>query len=363
MKQYLNLLQAIKDKGTLKTPARENMPSTVSLFGHQLRHDLSEGFPLLTTKKLSFKNIVTELLWFLRGDTNVKYLIDNGCNIWNEDAYNYYKKITGDEDFVTFERFVDDIKSNPISHLKHIKYRNYTLGDCGFQYGKVWRDWGESPNIFDETRDFVQAGVSGVDQIEKLINGLKNNPQSRRHIVTAVDPSNETNLALYWCHSMFQFNCRPLTFFERVALMYKPDAISTSGDLSLVEESLDEANIPKYYLDCQMYQRSADVFLGVPYNIASYALLTHIIAQMVNMIPGEYIHTFGDVHIYDNHMDQVDEQLNRKPKKLPKLVLPDFSHSIGSFDTKIEHVVPSDFDLENYEAHPRIKGKLSTGLK
>lgn len=344
MKQYLNLLNSVKDKGTLKPAARENMPGTTSLFGHQIRHDLQTGFPLLTTKKLSFKNITVELLWFLRGDTNVKYLIDNGCNIWNEDAYNYYKKVTRDKEFVTFERFIEDIKSNPLSHLKHIKYPNYTLGDCGYQYGKLWRDW------------------DGKDQISDIINGLKSSPMSRRHVLTAWNPTTLDEMALNACHALVQFNCRPLTLSEREDLYHK------TGN------HYDKEGIPKYYLDCQMYQRSADVFLGVPYNIASYALLTHIFAKICNMIPGDYVHSFGDVHIYDNHMDQVNEQLNREPKKLPILRVNDefwltesgecgVGKLISNIDALIKSFEIDDFQVENYNPDTRIKAKLSTGLK
>lgn len=377
MKQYLKLIEKIKNKGTLKLAAREGMPNTQSLFGYQFRHDLSEGFPLLTTKKINFKHIVVELLWFLRGNTNIKYLIDNGCNIWNEDAYNYYKKVTSNinlEDEV-LDILIEDISESRMrlftykEFVEYIKYsaslpncREYTLGDCGIQYGKLWRNLKGVDGKGD---------ITSTDQIKDLIEGLKKSPLSRRHIIDAWNPSTLNDMALNACHCLVQFNCRPLTFWERVNLMYKPNAISTSGDLSLVEEELNEANIPKYFLDCQMYQRSADVFLGVPYNIASYALLIHIIAKITNMVPGEYIHTFGDVHIYDNHETAIEIQLKREPSSLPNLLMKDEFHYITDKDlcgdvdlnTIINEMSIDWFTLKNYNPQSRIKAKLSTGLK
>jgi thymidylate synthase len=316
MKQYLELLKAIRERGTHKPAAREGMPGSTSLFGYQLRHNLADGFPLLTTKRVSFKNIVTELIWFLNGNTDIKYLVDRGCNIWNEDAYNYYLKqvkallpITAYDKAglvktvpLTFEEFIEVIKGDKVRSVKSI-----LLGDCGYQYGKTWRDF------------------NGVDQITRVISSLKNNPESRRHIVTAIDPSNDEKLALYWCHSMFQFNCRP------------------------IEEG--------YALDIQVYQRSADVFLGVPYNIASYALLVEVMAKLVGMVPGELIHTFGDVHIYDNHQEGVEEQLSREPKGLPRLIINE------DIPGDLKGIDPNGFELEGYEPYPGIKGKLSTGLR
>ncbi len=386
MKQYLDLLKAIKERGTIKPGARDNMPYTTSLFGYQFRHNLSEGFPLLTTKEISFNNIVTELLWFLKGETNIKYLVDKGCNIWNEDAYNYYCKIAskneGDkynpimvpvnsktgERFIpiefadsysmyTFEEFIKRIKDTPVSMGSGISYlpwctygedrEKYLLGDCGHQYGKVWRNF------------------NGVDQIKNLIEGLKDNPQSRRHIVTAIDPEHDQDLALYWCHAMFQFNCRPMTTLQMENWWLNRYPESYIDNIRLVKE------VPKYYLDCQLYQRSADVFLGVPYNLASYALLTEIIASMVNMVPGNFVHTFGDVHIYSNHREQVEEQLTREPRGLPILIFQDEFHYIveayrkgGIAIEEFLRLLRGDmFKAICYKPHARIKGKLSTGLK
>lgn len=386
MEQYLQLLKTIKEKGTYKPAARENMPGTKSLFGYQFRHNLANGFPLLTTKKINFKHIVVELIWFLRGDTNIKYLVDNGVNIWNEDAYNYYCKILDKKnidhrsdnpkhskwDFEGFVNFIKSVKDPGI-----VSFDEYKTGDCGFQYGKVWRSWETNKERLGDN------GFYTVDQITNLIYGLKNSPEGRRHIVTAWDPAHDKDLALTWCHAMFQFNCRPLTLKERedIAERYfleKGDRKEIQSirekegiDFDQIETChifLDEEKIPKYYLDCQMYQRSADVFLGVPYNIASYALLTHIIAKMCNMIPGEYIHTFGDVHIYDNHKDAVEEQLSRTPTELPKLIFDGMTDEVFQYtdiDVFLKFVENESerFQLIDYTPQPAIKAELSTGMK
>jgi thymidylate synthase len=390
MKQYLDLLQTIKDKGVHKPAARENMPGTTSRFGHQFRCDLREGFPILTTKKVSFKNIVVELLWFLKGDTNIKFLVDNGCNIWNEDAYNYYCKLAekntdsswnsiykkvgkmiqdDDTEFLSmlnFEEFVNIIKTNTKDQLQdRYSCNGYTLGDCGYQYGKVWRDWtNNEPTLYPHTEP-------NIDQIKTVIKSLKKTPDSRRHIITAVDPAHDSDLALYWCHAMFQFNCRPLTLEQKIHWVMKNRDIELEN-LAITEEALSNRT-PQYFLDCQLYQRSADSFLGVPYNIASYALLTEIIARICDMIPGEFVHTFGDVHIYDNHQDAVKEQLSREPKDLPKLLMrDDFHYLCDLFNEKdsditvdkfMDELVLGMFKLNGYDPHPAIKAELSTGMK
>lgn len=379
MKQYLDLLQDILDTGTPKPPARENMPGSISLFGPQIEMNLASGFPLLTTKKINFNHISTELLWFLRGDTNIKYLIDNGCNIWNEDAYQYYtnlmKKCFPNQphlihDFDTF--LVYTVNTIPCTNLRDADYK---YGDCGFQYGKVWRKWAYG--------DYIGGGKHAfkVDQIKNVINSLKKNPESRRHIVTAIDPAHDNDLALYWCHCMFQFNCRPMSIEDRNLWFHiNLNGRNPSGKRDWKEHELDQQHIPKYYLDCKMYQRSADVLLGVPYNIASYALLTHFIAKICNMVPGKYIHSFGDVHIYDNHIDAVNMQLTRTPGELPKLKFSEYLNiqidkfngdnvgvnDYGYFnhlDNFIGSLSPADFTVEDYNPQERIKAKLSTGLK
>ncbi|MBN8190660.1 thymidylate synthase [Bacillus sp. NTK074B] len=263
MKQYLDLCKHVLEKGTKKEDRTGT--GTISTFGYQMRFDLQEGFPLVTTKKLHVKSIIHELLWFLKGDTNVAYLKDNGVRIWNEWA---------DE-----------------------------KGELGPVYGHQWRSW---------------SGGNGetIDQISNLIDTIKHNPDSRRMIVSAWNVADVNHMALPPCHCLFQF--------------YVSD-----GKLS-----------------CQLYQRSADVFLGVPFNIASYALLTMMVAQACDLEAGEFVHTFGDVHIYQNHLDQVKLQLSREPKALPALTINPEVKDIFGFSFE-------DFKLEGYDPHPHIKGAVS----
>jgi len=375
MQQYLKLINTILASGTVKPAARENMPSTVSLFGYQFRHNLADGFPLLTTKKMYWKGVIVELLWFLRGDINIHYLVSNGVNIWNEDAFQYYLKKckqVGIVETLSFEAFIEVIKKGDLETVsRNFNDSNYKYGDCGHQYGKVWRDFGT-----DETG--MQFG-KGVDQIKKLIEGLRKNPESRRHIVTAWDPTHDQDLALTWCHALFQLNCRPMTTLDRAhyavdnAIMHRNELMNDSEETGLtLIEHLDHFNVPKYHLDCQLYQRSADVFLGVPFNIASYALLTEILAKMCNMVPGTFIHSFGDVHCYSNHLEAIEEQVSRTPTALPKLKLKGWVDGADKdiwqtydLDTLLSLLV-SNLDLielQNYNPQPPIKAELSTGLK
>ena len=268
MKQYLDLMRHVRDNGTKKEDRTGT--GTASVFGHQMRFDLSDGFPMVTTKKCHLKSIVHELLWFLSGDTNIKYLQENGVRIWNEWA---------DED-----------------------------GNLGPVYGYQWRNW---PQV---GKDGCNGGH--IDQITQIIDQIKNNPDSRRIIVSAWNVGEIENMALPPCHMMFQF--------------YVAD-----GKLS-----------------CQLYQRSADIFLGVPFNIASYALLTMMVAQVCDLAPGDFVHTLGDAHLYSNHMEQVEEQLSRKPFPLPVMKINPDVQSI--FDYKFE-----DFELVGYEAHPHIKAVVA----
>lgn len=401
MKQYHDLLQLILDKGTWKDAARENMPRTKALFGHQMRFDLSKGFPMVNTKNVSFKNIVVELLWFLKGDTNIKYLVDNGCNIWNEDAYNYYCKIASKNEgsnmnsilkgvslknetrnplkaedidsysLFTFEEFIDVIKNNPPEYLP--KWGDYVLGSCGKQYGWLWRKWAGSPYL---DREFNFMATPTIDQISTLIKGLKISPEGRRHILTAWNPATLNDMALNACHVLAQFNCRKLTIEQKYAF-YKEKF--QTGEGVTFEEFTDrmlQIYVPEYYLDCQLYQRSADSLLGVPYNIASYALLTEMLCQMLNFVPGDFIHTFGDVHIYENHISAVKEQLSRDLDKYPLSKLKtneDFKYLVNELnngpvldlDTFWEELKIDWFKLENYQHYPKLENdtSLSTGLK
>ena len=364
MKQYQDLQKKILLLGTRKPAAREGMPGTTSLFGHQMRFDLKEGFPIITTKEINFKHIVTELLWFLKGDTNIKFLVDNDCNIWNEDAYNYYlKKLKdGSEESLTFKQFVKRVKEGD-----NIEREGYRLGDCGKQYGWLWRNLnGVEYSISPE----MDKEKSGTDQLKDLIEGLLENPLGRRHIIDAWNPSTLDDMALHPCHVLVQFNCRPLTVEQKEALV-------PAGTPEHLFSSIFNA-MPKYYLDCQMYQRSADTFLGVPYNISSYSLLTILLCNLLNMVPGDFIYTFGDAHIYDNHLSQTNVQLQRKPKTLPKL---EWSEEIKNvfrnlkvddIDNEmktlliievLETVEIDDIKLKGYFPEPKIPAKLSTGLK
>ena len=289
MKQYLELCQHILDKGQKREDRTGT--GTISCFGYQMRFNLEEGFPLLTTKKVFYRGIFEELLWFLSGETNIKPLVDKKVGIWNEWPYADYQKLP-EYKGETLEEFIQRIREDDEFAKKY--------GDLGPVYGKQWRNFG------------------GVDQISNLIYNLKNNPFSRRHLVVAFNPAEVEDMALPPCHSLFQFY--------------------VSAD--------------KKKLSCQLYQRSGDVFLGVPFNIASYSLLLAMIAQVCGYQPYEFVHTFGDVHIYLNHIDQVKEQLSREPRKLPKLVLnPDVK---DIFDFKYE-----DIKIEDYDPWPAIKGEVS----
>lgn len=292
MQQYLDLLQKIKNEGTDK--GDRTGTGTRSLFGAQLRFDLKAGFPILTTKKVFLKGIIHELLWFLAGETNIKYLVDNDVHIWDAWPYAEYKKKMGVDDshLLSQEEFIQKIKSDQEFADK--------WGDLGPVYGYQWRNFNSQ----------------GIDQIQNVIDTLKKNPDSRRILVVTYNPVQADSMMLPPCHALFQF--------------YVSDK----------------------KLSCQMYQRSADVFLGVPFNIASYALLTMMIAQVTDLGLGDFVHTFGDVHIYKNHFEQVDLQLSRTPKKLPVMKINKEVKDIFSF--KYE-----DFVLEGYESYPSIKAPIA----
>ena len=297
MKQYLDLLQRIKNEGVVKSDRTGT--GTKSVFGHQMRFDLSEGFPLLTTKKVFLKGVIHELLWFLSGDTNIKYLVENGVHIWDNDAYRYYNELcikhgvlpVSREDFLAAAGVESPIEG-------------YRFGDLNHVYGYQWRHW-DKP----DTESFV-------DQIAQVVETIKKNPDSRRMIVSAWNVAEVEDMALPPCHVLFQFYV-------------------ANGRLS-----------------CQLYQRSADTFLGVPFNIASYALLTMMIAQVCGLEAGEFVHTLGDTHLYLNHLEQVDEQLSREPRPLPTMKLNPEVKSV--FDFRYE-----DFTLEGYDPHPTIKAPMS----
>ncbi len=296
MRQYIELLEKITTQGAVK--GDRTGTGTKSVFGHQMRFDLSDGFPLLTTKKVFLKGIIHELLWFLKGDTNIGYLLSNGVHIWDNDAYRYYCELSAADggEAVSREEFFTLIGMDST-------IAEYRYGDLGPVYGNQWRSW---------------SGADGsvVDQISEVLETIKNSPNSRRMIVSAWNVAQIDEMALPPCHVMFQF--------------YVAD-----GRLS-----------------CQLYQRSADTFLGVPFNIASYALLLMMMAQECGLEAGEFIHTLGDTHLYLNHMEQVAEQLSRTPRSLPKMTINSEVKSI--FDFKYE-----DFKLEGYDPYPTISAPMS----
>ncbi len=287
MEQYLKLIEQILAEG-IKSEDRTNT-GTISMFGTQTKYNLKNEFPLVTSKKTNFDAIKHELLWFISGSTNIRYLIKNNCNIWNEWPFEIYTK-SKDYNGQTIEEFKEKI-------INDKKFAN-KYGDLGPVYGKQWRNF------------------LGTDQLKEVIEQIKTNPNSRRLIVSAWNPSEINQMALPPCHALFQFYVR-------------------DG-----------------FLDCQLYQRSADTFLGVPFNIASYALLTYMIAQVTNLKPGTFTHTLGDAHIYLNHLDQVNEQLSRTTFKLPTLKLNKDINNL--FDFKSE-----DIEIIDYKHHPFIKGKVA----
>ena len=283
---YQDLLKEILNRGVDKTDRTGT--GTKSLFGKQIRHDMSEGFPILTTKKVAWKTIITELKWFLKGDTNIKYLVDNGCNIWNGDAYKKYCKLQVPHDhFETQEEFIELIKTD--DEFAH------KWGELGPIYGKQWRD------------------INGIDQLENLITGLISNPDGRRHLVDSWNPEQLSQMTLPPCHYSFQ-------------------CYVNNGKLSLMWN-----------------QRSADLFLGVPFNISSYGLLLHLLCKETRLEPGELIGSFGDIHLYKNHIEQAQEQIDRYSFDLPELKVLCYDIYRGDFDA----------ELINYKSHPVIKAPLS----
>lgn len=283
--EYLNLVKKIVKEGHKKEDRTGT--GTISLFGPQMEFDLSKGFPLLTTKKLPFRIIAEELLWFIKGDTDLKTLLDKNIHIWTPDAYRFYRESGGT---LSYEVFVEKAKEDGF--------------DLGPIYGAQWGRWGDK----------------NIDQLGYVIEEIKNNPDSRRMLVSTWNPTDLSKMALPPCHTMFQFYV-------------------SSGELS-----------------CKLYQRSGDAFLGIPFNIASYALLTHIIAKMTGLKVGKFIHTLGDAHLYSNHLDSAFEQLKREPRELPKLEVKKIHEDIRDYTI-------DDFELIGYDPHPVIKGKLSVGLK
>jgi thymidylate synthase len=396
-KQYQDLLQDILDNGVTKKDRTGT--GTISVFGRQIRHKMSDGFPLLTTKKMPFKTIVTELLWFLRGDTNIKYLVDNDCNIWNGDAYKRYAE--------SHNTFIDGfVHVTPMAHskesfIKAIKTDDEFAkkwGDLGPIYGSQWRSWKQW-----HVKDYV-GGNTQIDQIANLISDLKTNPDSRRLMVNAWNVGELDQMVLPPCHYGFQVYTRELNRLERIQLGLKVGWKPQGYIENFEHEDLNGWNIPTRAISLSWNQRSVDTFLGLPFNIASYGLLLEILAKEVNMVPDELIGNLGDVHLYSNHIEQAKEQIGRKytheersemlktamgdfyktavdeqvpfggglseyydsykipnhtrePFELPKCNIKLHFKNEPSFTP--EHWLIDDFELVNYQSHPSIKAPLS----
>ena len=322
-KQYQELLQDILDNGVAK--GDRTGTGTVSVFGRQIRHNMSEGFPLLTTKKMAIKTMITELKWFLKGDTNIKYLVDNNCNIWNGDAYKKYHQAFPETEMLSQQQFINLIKTDNVFAEK--------WGELGPIYGKQWRSW--------------KTDSVSIDQIQDLISDLKTNPDSRRLMVNAWNVGDLPTMALPPCHYGFQLYTRELGLDERIDYMNR-GKISKSSDYYHVH--LDSMGVPKRSLSLMWSQRSVDTFLGLPFNIASYGMLLSLLAEEVGMVPGELIGNLGDVHLYSNHIEQTKEQLSREPKPhLPKLSIRSSDVVNGEFE----------YDILHYHSYPSIKAPLS----
>jgi thymidylate synthase len=373
-KQYTDLLQDILDNGVKKEDRTGT--GTISVFGRQIRHNMKDGFPLLTTKKMPWKVIVTELLWFLRGDTNIKFLVDNNCHIWDGDAYKRYSNSTETSEYdgvgptsiklptLTQEEFINKIKTDD-DFAKE-------WGALGPIYGKQWRRWHVNAK-FDMKGKYHEE--KGIDQIQNLINDLKNNPDSRRLMVNAWNVGELDQMVLPPCHYGFQVYTRELSLNERGELFrktypnksvddFKPNGMEIQSMTHQLDTRYTNANIPTRAISLMWNQRSVDTFLGLPFNIASYGLLLEIIAREVNMVPDELIGNLGDVHLYSNHIDQAREQINREPFDLSILNINDeFWNAAFLESVKIDNfckcLLEEDIQLCNYQSHPTIKAPLS----
>jgi thymidylate synthase len=380
--KYQALLEDILDNGVEKQDRTGT--GTISVFGRQIRHKMSQGFPLLTTKKMAWNSIVTELLWFLRGDTNIKFLLDYDCHIWDGDTYkNYVSKVEEytstlnvPNDISEFQEVMDSvgnqIKSSVLSKeefIKQIKTNNEFAkkwGDLGPIYGKQWRQW---QGWMDMNGN--EKGSLWYDQILRLVHDLKTNPDSRRLMVSAWNVAELDQMVLPPCHYGFQVYTRELRLIERIDIAIERGLTTKTAHLS--EEDYwkwcDEKNIPTRAISLMWNQRSVDTFLGLPFNIASYGLLLEIIAKEVNMVPEDLIGNLGDVHLYKNHIEQAKEQISREPYSLPKVEITErnwYQHEkvkeqLGpkTFRDIILSYRPDCFELIGYESHPKIKAPLS----
>ena len=385
-KNYIELLKDILVNGVEKKDRTDT--GTLSVFGRQIRHKMSDGFPLLTTKKIHFRSVVTELLWFLRGDTNIYYLLENKCNIWNGDAYKKYVKETREKKPLTEEEFIEGIKTNLSFSV--------AWGELGPIYGAQWRSWRVGDGIetslpHPDGGNVFEAGSMYIDQIANLIKELQTNPDSRRLMVNAWNVGDLEFMTLPPCHYGFQVYTRELKLTERLRFIKQFNLLEIfEEELSISLETnpqhdikdfrrdfCNKHNIPTRAISLMWNQRSVDTFLGLPFNIASYGLLLEIIAKAVNMVPDELIGNLGDVHLYKNHEYQANEQIGREPYELPTLNIntefwPTESGEcgIGPIDAKkvfesffdknfCKCLLEEDIQLMNYQSHPSIKAPLS----
>jgi thymidylate synthase len=338
-RQYQQLLQDIIDYGVEKQDRTGT--GTKSIFGYTIRHKMSDGFPLLTTKKMAWKTMVTELLWFLRGDTNIKYLVDNNCYIWNGDAYKRYLNVIQSDGYsienaVSMEEFIHWIKNDE-------EFANI-WGELGPIYGAQWRKW------------------DGIDQIQELINTLKTNPDSRRMLVSAWNVNYLDEMVLPPCHYGFQVYTRELSLEERRELVTKEmfnQIYNGGGPDTLSHSEINQWNVPTRAISLMWNQRSVDTFLGLPFNIASYGLLLTILAKEVNMVPDQLIGNLGDTHLYLNHIEQAKKQIIRSSFELPVLKMSSGHNFRAALNNKPEEIDLNDFILINYQSHPAIKAPLS----
>jgi thymidylate synthase len=369
--KYQDLLQDILDNGVVKTDRTGT--GTISVFGRQIRHKMLQGFPLLTTKKMAWKTMVTELIWFLSGSTNIKYLVMNGCNIWNGDAYKNYTKYINEiidgymcGDILGMDNDTEKLFSNPddLEPLTQEEFINLIKTDDGFAeewgelgpiYGSQWRGWHTKTLIKTTLKDPLTGndtyveGDKTIDQIQNLIDELKTNPDSRRLMVSAWNVGELDQMVLPPCHYGFQVYTRVLDETERVLLMDKKLGVTENLPQYYTEDEMIKHNIPTRAISLMWNQRSVDTFLGLPFNIASYGLLLKMIADEMNMVPDELIGNLGDVHLYKNHIEQAKEQIKREPFDLPTVYVMDGIFSFGD----------KDVILENYQSHPAIKAPLS----
>jgi len=336
-KNYQELLTDILEHGVIKEDRTGT--GTLSVFGRQIRHKMSEGFPILTTKKMAVKSMITELKWFLKGDTNIKYLVDNGCNIWNGDAYKNYRNNFEPTPWqftpYTMDEFIEEIKTNDEFAKK--------WGELGPIYGAQWREW--KINLIDP---YTMELIPPVDQIQNLINELETNPDSRRLMVSAWNVGELDQMVLPPCHYGFQVYTKEMTLEERIEWNYQnSDPLGRSMDF--FPEHLDAMGVPKRKISLMWNQRSVDTFLGLPFNISSYGMLLILIAKEVNMVPDELVGNLGDTHLYLNHLTQAKEQVKRKPYGLPNMYIRNFDFLNGEFK----------WELSDYQSHPAIQAPLS----